>query len=254
MDGEANDVPTEPKTPWWQHITAAVRAAIAWVKALLAATPTVLETLVVGAVAGLAFATSADNALTVGRLVHIHNWHSWVVAGTGEVLASFSFLEFRRRAGLARVLPLAFFAVAVSFIILANLASAGPSSWAYKLLPWDDIYRAAAPVVFVILMVLIETRNRSFKKAKKPSGAVKPQPTKQQGPKPPTSAASGPHLVTELGKLPTKRKHESLQQALARWETEGFGYNDRVRAGVQHYGKSDTTVKREMRNAKKAAS
>jgi hypothetical protein len=118
----------------------------------------IVETLVVGTIAGIAFAASASHVLTLGRAHQVVGWHAWSVGGTVEILAAYAGLESRRRQGLARVLPGLVFVVAASFMILANLA-VEPDAWAARLLPWGQVYSAVPPVAFLAVALIVETKN-----------------------------------------------------------------------------------------------
>lgn len=195
-------------------------------------------------VGAVAFAASASHVLALGHHHQVTGWHSWSVAGTVEILAAYAVLEYRRRAGLARVLPALVFIISAGFLILANLASE-PRSWAADLLPWGQIYAAVPPVSFLAVALIVETKgwHRPTIKVKKPPKAKPQVNTQVTGSK--TKAMRTRFKLRSVGpNLPTVKAGEDRDHAVERWVREGCGYNLMIRAGKTHWDLSATTMKR----------
>ncbi|GLY19931.1 hypothetical protein Kisp01_69450 [Kineosporia sp. NBRC 101677] len=215
----------------------------------------------------IALAGSATHVLHVGAYPHVQvqGWMVWTVAGSLEVLAAYAAWEVRRRSGWNQVIPALVFAMALAFIVLANLAAANQNSWAATL-PWAEAFAVAPPLSFFSVAAIAETR--SWTRPSRPRRAHSRRPHTNERPSSGRSrgtpelqlpidaddasrnlAVSSSEPDTQPTSTPGKlvlQPGESRSESIARWVQEGHSRRSILAAGSSFFAVSGSTMKREL--------
>ncbi|MBT0774037.1 hypothetical protein KIH74_34145 [Kineosporia sp. J2-2] len=244
---------------------------VVWIRADIDRACAALVSTVLG---GVALAGSATHVLHVGAYptVDVTGWMVWTVAGSLEVLAAYAAWEMRRRRGRERLLPGIVFVLSVGFIVLANLAASDPVSWAAGL-PWAEAFAVAPPVSFVSVAAIAETRGwGSGRSRRRRVDTAPPRVTTARrqrvgrrddteiGQRIVLAAVPAPDAVTwdavtrEVAAPdvsgPMSQGGESRADTVRRWLREGHAWKVMMQAGVEQFGVSESTMKREIREAR----
>lgn len=125
------------------------------------------------------FAGSADHVYHLAVTNGQTDIGAWSIVGSMEILAIWLGLEAKRRSGVGRMPALIGLALATSFVLAANLASAVPTTWA-------RIMAVSPAAALVVLVAVIETRGMGKQRARRPRVAevrkvqdATPEPTRK---------------------------------------------------------------------------